>query len=521
VAGTTPEQDPRYLDENGYFDPWEYDERRPKKNGPQNVKQLTQIEIEEARDALFANGSEFLPTHREQIVGIDNVLVTIDQIIHWLKHSKDYLKRGARPEPGIILEGDPGTGKTLVSRYIATESGAQFVNVRDFAHNGPLFRDSDIRDLFERARARYRQTNRPIILFWDEFENGACERANATPEQGATVSQLTAELDGIHGKNEGILLIGCTNYIYGIDQALRRSGRMGLQIEFHPPDREGKRRLLDHYLGLFKTKGKIDVNTLSFFFDSTATAADIEEAVNEAWRHAVRRALQSDKKRIQPKLSQDDLIEVFVERLVGPPTTFINLARDQRLKIAIHEVGHALMALVYEIPLRLITVKPGKKSLGRCITADIEEYIGTIDEMVRDMRVGVGSIAAERIAGFESLGSTGDIEGINKVAAKLVNDLYKGERTGLFSIKTVQSARGATPNSRGFMSESVLYDADQDIRELLTQVWEDGEAVMGAIGKRNLLAIAEVVNDTVTMTGAQFSELVEDVLCCEPKDYRP
>lgn len=516
-------EDPRYQSQ-GYFDPWDYDEKRPKKHGPHNVKFLSEDEIEQARRELFENGSSFLPTRRSEIVGIDNVLAEIDQVIHWLRYSKEYQKYNSRLEPGVIFEGDPGTGKTLVSRYIATESDALFVNVRDFPHSGPLFRDSDIRDLFQRARATYKQTGLPIVLFWDEFENGACERANATPEQAATVSQLTAELDGVHGKNEGILLIGCTNYIYGIDQALRRSGRMGLQIEFHPPDRKGKRLLLEHYLGKFKTKGDIDVDTLVYFFDADATAADIEEAVVEAWRHAVRRTINlSNGRRKRPVLTQEDLIEVFLKRLVGPPTAFISLPLEDRAKIAVHEVGHALMALVYDIPLRLITVQPGKKSLGRTITAEVQEHIGTIDEMICDMQVGIGSIAAEQEAGLPAgIGTEGDIDKINGIAARLVENLNAGKCANLFKVKAVAAVRtdrmsATSPN----VGASSVMASDQDVRELLEDVLDTGQKVMAAIGHDNLWTISNAVNEAVTMTGTQFRELVEDVLCTDLASFRP
>lgn len=503
-----------------YDDPPVLAETKKKKDlGPQYAED----EIRESRDRLFQEGSDFKPTAISEVVGIDNVLVEIDRLIHWLQNSDEYKKYNARLEPGVIFEGDPGTGKTLVSRYIATASQALFINVRDFKHNGSLFRDSDISDLFKRARDTYAQTGRPIVMFWDEFENGACERGQATPEQAATVSQLTAELDGIHGKNEGILLIGCTNYIYGIDRALRRSGRMGLQIEFHAPDREGKKLLLQHYIGLYPTEGDIDCDTLSYFFGSNATAADIEESCMEAWRLAVYRTL--DKTQDAPYLTQEDLIQIFLKRLVGPPTAFINLPMDVRARIAVHEVGHAIMALVFGIPLRLITVQPGKKSLGRTITAEVTEHIGTYDEMLSDMRVGIGSIAAEQAAGLPaSVGATGDVDQINTTAVKLVDDLAGGRYTNLFDLTAVAGARhpGGPGGPSPSVSSSSLEASDQDISNLLDSLQDDANKVMAAIGKGKLWEISNAVNERVTLTGIQFEELFREITGCDdPQDFRP
>ncbi len=507
--------------DNSIVGPWD-DEPREVTTEPVPEKQWEETHLEQARTKLFETGSEFKPTRCDEIIGIDNVLVEIDQLIHWLANSEEYQKYNARLEPGVIFEGDPGTGKTLVSRYIATESNALFINIRDFPHNGSLYRDADIADLFKRSRETYEKTQHPIVLFWDEFENGAAERSNSSPEQAATVSQLTAELDGVHGKNEGILLIGCTNYIYGIDAALRRPGRMGLQIEFTAPDRVGKKLLLKYYLSHYRTQGKIDVETLSYFFNADDTAAAIEEACMEAWRSAVHKKLLSESRKA-PALTQEDLIDVFLKRLVGPPTAFVNLPMEDRARIAVHEVGHAIMALVFDIPLRLVTVQPGKKSLGRTITAEVKEHIGTFDEMISDMRVGVGSICAEAAADLPAgIGSGGDVGTINRIATKLVDSLHGGQSTGLFDPKAVGGARtspagGASPS----VSAHAVEASDRDVQHLLARVEDDGRTVMDRIGKENLWAIANTVNETVTLTGVQFEELFIKVTGKAAQDYRP
>lgn len=497
----------------------ENDDKKNKKEAPKYKKR----ELAELRSTLFEEGSDFKETHKEEIIGINNVLVEIDQLIHWLRNSDKYQKYGARLEPGVIFEGHPGTGKTLVSRYIATESNALFVNVRDFAHNGPLFKDSDIRDLFRRARATYARDKQPIVLFWDEFENGATERANASAEQAATVSQLTAELDGVHGKNEGVLLIGCTNYIYGIDRALRRPGRMGLQIEFCAPDRKGKKLLLEHYVNKYARKGKIDVETLSYFLGERDTAASIEEACMEAWRVAVAKKIMANT-RSAPKLSQEDLIDVFLKRLVGPPTAFIDLPKEDRARIAVHETGHAIMALVFDIPLRLITVQPGKKSLGRVITAQVKEHIGTFDEIVSDMRVLVGSICCERAAELpQGIGSTSDIEMLNKTAVQLVDDLHGGEHTGMYRPRSVgaERHRGLEGGANPTVSDRSVEQSDLDVQSHLKRVETDGERVMTKIGPEFIWQIANEVNDQTTLTGIEFEELFRIVTGKDPSYYRP
>jgi cell division protease FtsH len=438
--------------------------------------------------------------------------VEIDDIIHWLRHSDEYVAQNSRLEPGVIFEGKPGTGKTLVSRYIATASGAMFINVRDFDHEGSLFRDRDIADLFNRCRQRYADTKKPIVLFWDEFEGVAIDRSDADPERASTVSQITAELDGVQGKNEGLLLIGCTNYIFDIDEALKRGGRMGLQIEFNPPDREGKQEILAYYLKALKTDGDIDVETLSYCFDSDATAADIEEACVEAWRRAVKRTI--DTKESNMALTQKDLMDIFIKRLVGPPTSFISLPEKDRHGVAVHECGHAIMAAVYDIPLRLITVQPGKKSLGRVFTMELREHITTVDEYISQMRVDVGSIAAEAMADLPAIsGTSEDIASVNRIASWLVHHLSVGKQTGLYhpgvqaNNRQYNSSFGSPTNS-----EKLAVAMDEDVQGLLKGVSDDAATTMEKIGKDNLHAIAKRINEKTTLTGNEFKAELAEVL---------
>lgn len=482
---------------------------------PRRLTKAQRKSQEVLREELFRTGSDFKRTARSEIVGIDNVLGEIEEIIHWLQHSQEYGAFNSRLQPGVVFSGSPGTGKTLVSRWIATASNALFVNIRDFLHKGALFTDDDIRDLFRLARLAYAEEKRPVVLFWDEFENSAVERSadKTTPEQRSVVSQLTAELDGIHGKNEGILLIGCTNYLSAIDEALIRRGRMGVQIEFHSPDRQGKEKILGYYLSDMTCEPEIDMNTLSYFFPKANTAADIEEACVEAWRHAVRRSIDDGG---LPSLAQQDLVKVFIKQLVGPPMTF-TIPEDERMPIAIHECGHAISALTYGVPLRLITVQPGKRALGRVMVDDLKEYIGTIPETINYMKMVLGGAAGERTAGLDPMtGTTSDIARLNATAEFLINQLNAGERTGIFSMAALNRQAGyamMTPQ----VSEASVIDADADLKELIEEVERQAYYALDRVGKENLWKIAAEVNERVTLTGNEFRELFIAVCEHEPE----
>lgn len=239
----------------------------------------------------------------------------------------------------------------------------------------------------------------------------------------------------------------------------------------------------------------------------------------EAWRYAVKRSIENGVE--NASLSQDDLIAVFLKRLVGPPVAFVNLPFEQRARVAVHEVGHAIMALVYEIPLRLITVQPGKKSLGRTIATDVNEFIGSLDEMVSDIRVSIGSIAAERAAGLPlSNGATADVGSVTRTATKLVDDLHAGSLTGLFRPSTAAEVRiGGNRSTTPTVSPKALEDSDADVKTIIKDAERDADKVMAAIGRDRIWAIANAVNEEVTLTGTDFETLFQKI-AGEPTQFR-
>jgi SpoVK/Ycf46/Vps4 family AAA+-type ATPase len=135
----------------------------------QGPKKIHPDALRASREKLFQKGSQFAPVKKSDIVGIDNVLSQIDGVITWLRHFEDFQSHGARPEPGALFSGQPGTGKTYTSRYIATVSGARFIDVRDFPYAGMLLGAADLKELFALARKTHQETGQPVILFWDEF----------------------------------------------------------------------------------------------------------------------------------------------------------------------------------------------------------------------------------------------------------------------------------------------------------------------------------------------------------------
>ncbi len=456
------------------------EEREERKFRPTLIDVRTSPEqLEKKRLELFRLGSKFAPVYREDVVGVDNILSQIDEVIDWLIHYKDYAKFGARLEPGVLFEGSPGTGKTHTSRYMATATDALFIDVRDFPYSGKVLTALDIKDLFILARETHLKINKPVILFWDEFEVVA------------------------------VLLVGCTNYGGEIDVALRRSGRMGIHVEFNAPNRIGKAKLLQLYISKIRTKGEIDFDTASYFFDDSDTAASVEEAVQEAWRFAIYRWIREGHPRKGPALTQPDLLEVFLKRLVGPPPAYSEVSEETMYRIAVHETGHALAATLLDVGLRLVTVRPGAAHLGKTMTYLKDPRTATLPELLAHLKVGVAGFVVEDITGIpRGADASGDTRSITEIALDMVDNQGFSDRVGLFNPHAVAKRNYVAHPS---VSEKIIEDSDLDVQDLINQAEKDTRKLLVDFGVDKIKKLAEKLVEVQTMTGKEFEGEVERV----------
>lgn len=466
-------------------------------------------ELIELRDDLFTEGSSFSPVDRKDIVGIDNILNQVDDVIAWLKNPAVFTQHSARPEPGILLEGSPGTGKTLCSRYIASSSEALFVNVRDFATEREVVCANDIADLFARCRLYYEKTLRPVVIFWDEFEVFARERERAgqSMRDASVVSQLTAELDGVAGKAQGVLFIGCTNYKRLIDRALLRPGRMGLHIKFVAPDKKGKAKLLEHYLGKFACEPGLDYDSASYFFNEEDTAAAVEEAAQKVWMRVIMNTLRDHK---SPLIRQGVLNQVLLENLLGPPPPFMELRPDSEFAVAVHELGHALVAHMLGVGIQVITIQPGQDTFGRVMTHNVDKKISNIIDIRNQISIGLGSVVAENVTGLpNSAHAEKDIRTATQLAAELVDDLgqeHSGQWPGPMSIKGLNHR---TAFIAGAVSQELVQNFDRRIGDVIRGSFWTSEEIMADIGKETIVKLARELLKDKTWTGKQFESVLE------------
>jgi cell division protease FtsH len=453
--------------------------------------------IDERRDDLFEHGSPFALVHRGEIVGIDSIVARVDEIASYLRDAAHYERHGARLEAGVVFCGPPGTGKTLVARYLATMCGALFVNMHELPRSSASLSGADIADAFRRARAVYRERSRPVLLFWDELDADAPAYENAGTRERELVAQLRAELDGVAGRMYGVLLVGCTNQ--PIDHALMRPGRMSA-IAFDAPDFAGKATLLRHALSAVACEGEIDAEELAHLCPARVPASEISESVADAWFRATRRAVAGSR---EPTLREADVRAVLLDRCIGEPPPWQQ--QPERLRVAVHELGHALVALGLGIPLTLVTVRAGCIGSGMVM---LGEYpIETVEDQLARVAVGLGSTVAERCAGLGvGLGNSDDTARATANALSVVDGNGAGERSGFFNPHPLRHA-GPYGNGRG-VSQEVLERLDLDAADLLEEAHEVAERILDRVGRERLLELAAVLAERETLLRADISELL-------------
>lgn len=362
-------------------------------------------------------------------VGSPEVLYECTEVISYIKNRTAYEAAGAELPKGILLEGPPGTGKTLVAKAIATEAAANFISVSasEFVEIFVGAGSSKVRALFDTARK-----NRPCIIFIDEIDAVGKKRNQAgglggNDEREQTLNQILFEMDGF-ASNTGIMIIAATNRKDVLDEALLRPGRFDRIINIPLPDLPSRQSLFELYLKNKKTA--LGVNSL-FLAEMTAgfSGAKIKNVANEAAIFAAREGRQT--------LTESDLERVLEKLAVGILKDKETRSPAVIRRVAIHEVGHALLAAFYSdiFDLKKVSIQNNYNGMGgftffqeKQETVDAGLY--TKDHLKKRLVVAMGGKAAETVFyGTEnvSLGANQDLKEANQLARKMIQQFGMGE----------------------------------------------------------------------------------------------
>ena len=437
----------------------------------------------------------------KDVAGIDSEKQELMEIVDFLKDGKKFRDVGARVPRGILLSGEPGTGKTLLARAIAGEANVPF-----FAASGSDFSGiivglgvAKIKEIFDMAKR-----NAPCILFIDEIDAIGQRRSTHSyndQDREQTLNQLLIEMDGF-ANDTGIIVIGATNRADMLDPALLRPGRFDRQVYIELPDLSGRREILDLYAK--KVKVSDDVNLQDLARGTTGfSGADLENLLNEAALHAVRNG--------RKEISQVDVEEARDKILMGPRK--IRKMRPEDIKLtAYHEAGHAFVSIMYADitdPIHKATIIPRGRALGMVQHLPIDDKVSmTIAEVRANLAISLAGRSAEEVffgADKITTGAESDIAMATRLARYSITTAGLSPKLGLAAINQVNSfgTRSALENA----SEKTAQMVDEEVRAWLDAAHADATKLLSK-NKETVRKLAEELLARETLTGEEIKQIV-------------
>lgn len=364
------------------------------------------------------------------VAGVEEAKFELQEVVSFLKDPKSYGRLGAHVPKGILLVGPPGTGKTLLARAVAGEAGVPFFSISgsEFVEMFVGVGAARVRDLFEQARKAA-----PCIIFIDELDAlGRSRMPNAFggyDEKEQTLNQLLAELDGFD-PSTGVILLAATNRPEVLDPALLRAGRFDRQVLVDRPDKGGRVAILKVHVRKIRMAKDVDLDKVAGL-TAGFTGADIANLINEAAIAATRRRAE--------EVTFDDFTAAIERIVAGIEKKSRVLSRDERRRVAYHEMGHALVAanLPGVDPVQKVSIIPrGIGALGYTMQRPTEDrFLLTVAELKSRIAVLMGGRASERLIfdGDVSTGAADDLQRATEIAVEMVTkygmDATIGQRT--------------------------------------------------------------------------------------------
>lgn len=365
----------------------------------------------------------------KDVAGLQEEKEELEEIVEFLKDPAKFTKVGARIPKGVLLEGAPGTGKTLLAKAIAGEAGVPFFSISgsDFVEMFVGVGASRVRDLFEEAKH-----HAPCIVFIDEIDAVARRRGTGMggghDEREQTLNQLLVEMDGF-GVNEGIIVLAATNWVDILDPAILRPGRFDRKITVNRPDVAGREEILRVHA---KNKPLAEDVDLKKVAQTTAgfTGADLENLLNEASIVAA--------KENRTYIIQKDIEKAFIKVGLGVEKKSRVISDKEKRITAFHEAGHAILFHVLPDvdPVHMISIIPtGLGAAGYTMPLpEKDEMFLTKSHMLQDIMVSLGGRIAEEIV-FNDIttGASNDIQKATKTARNMVTRYGMSEKLGVIN----------------------------------------------------------------------------------------
>ena len=400
----------------------------------------------------------------KDVAGLPEEREELQEVVEFLKYPKKFIDMGARIPKGILLVGQPGTGKTLLAKAVAGEAGVPFFSISgsDFVEMYVGVGASRVRDLFAEAKAKA-----PCIVFIDEIDAVGRQRGaglgGGHDEREQTLNQLLVEMDGF-GTNSGVIVLAATNRPDILDPALQRPGRFDRQIVVPAPDVKAREEILALYAKKKKLSGEIDLGVLA---KNTAgfTGADLENMLNEAALLAARKD--------QNSITMENLEDAMVKVLMGPEKKSKVISEKDKKLVAYHEGGHAVVSrfLAHAEPVHQVSIIPRGMAGGYTMYKNTEDKSFMSKSEMEDKIVSLlgGRVAEALVLDDISTGASNDIERASKIARSMVMKYGMSEKLGTITFGNDQEEvfLGRDINNIKNYSDEIAAVIDVEVKKII------------------------------------------------------
>ncbi|MEA2335432.1 MAG: cell division protease FtsH [Solirubrobacteraceae bacterium] len=364
------------------------------------------------------------------VAGIDEAKAELAEIVDFLRAPEKYGRLGGRMPHGVLLSGAPGTGKTLLARAVAGEAHAAFfsISASEFIEAIVGVGASRVRDLFAKAKEA-----EPAIIFIDELDaigrsrQGSVAVTGANDEREQTLDQILTEMDGFDS-SQAVVVLAATNRPDVLDPALLRPGRFDRRVTVPPPDRKGRKEILEVHTRSIPLADDVSLDALAASTPGMV-GADLANLANEAALLAARRG--------HDKVEMADMTDALEKIMLGAPRGILLTPAD-RERTAYHESGHALVGMLTPgaDPVRKVSIIPRGMALGVTLsTPDTDRVSYSREELEAKIRVALGGRVAEEIV-FASItsGAESDIQQLTQIARQMVGRWGMSEEIGPIAV---------------------------------------------------------------------------------------
>lgn len=438
----------------------------------------------------------------KDVAGEEEAKELLMEIVDFLHNPAKYKEIGASMPKGALLVGPPGTGKTLLAKAVAGEADVPFFSISgsEFVEMFVGMGAAKVRDLFKQANDKA-----PCIVFIDEIDAIGKKRDSGAmggnDEREQTLNQLLTEMDGFDG-SKGVVILAATNRPESLDPALLRPGRFDRRIPVELPDLQGRIDILKVHAKKIKISPNVDFPAIARTA-AGASGAELANIINEAALRAVRMGRKS--------ATQEDMIESVEVVIAGYQKKNRVLSNKEKLTVAYHEVGHALVAALqtHSAPVQKITIIP-RTSGALGYTMQVEEgehFLMTKTELENKISTFTGGRAAEELIFNEiSTGASNDIEQATKLARAMISRYGMNDEFGMVAMESVGNQYLGGDSSLACSNET-LTKIDEKVVVLVGKQYDKAKELLES-NLPKLHEIAKYLYENETITGEEFMNIL-------------